>query len=397
MQSLAVFMTFGGSLEIWRSAGILERELALYAEHADQGVDVVLVSYGGPDEVKIASDFPFVRVLCNRIRLHPRIYNEVMPWLHRNALNDVDLIKTNQLFGARQAVRAARMLRRPVVVRQGYGFVQHALLEHGVRTKAHERALAYEKTWLPKADLCQFTSPAVADDCVERLGLDPARCIIVPNYIETAIWTPPFDNFADPDTNAVFRLCFWGRFEAQKNLNGLIEAVAGLPVELVLIGEGSLRMSLDAQARALNVRVTFLDRMPQSLIRQHASQCHAFVLPSHYEGHPKALIEAMALRMPVLVANSPGITGPGMSDIVRDSETAIVAETSAPALHAAVRRMMSLTPEDRQAMAMRAHTAAVGTYHVAAVARRERDAYAALVGAVDGSPPAAQRHAGPLR
>ena len=130
MRSLAIFMTFGGSLDIWRRAGILERELALYANHAAEGVEIVLVSYGGLEELEIASDFPFVRVLCNRFRLHPRIYNEMLPWLHRKALEDVDLIKTNQLPGARQAIRAARLVNCPVVVRQGYGFVQHTLFEH---------------------------------------------------------------------------------------------------------------------------------------------------------------------------------------------------------------------------------------------------------------------------
>ncbi len=383
MRRLALFLTLGNSLESWRDAGILERELALYAAHAAAGCDgdVVLVSYGGPGEAGIAAEFPFVRVVYNRFRLHPRIYNRVLPWLHRSTLEDVDLIKTNQLLGARQALRAAQLLRRPAVVRQGYGFVQHALLEHGAETRAYEMALRYERAWLPKADLCQFTSAAVADDCIERLGLDRERCVVVPNYIEAATWAPAFDNFDDPAPGARFRLCFWGRFEAQKNLDALIEAVAGLRAELVLIGDGSLRTRLEEKARSLNVPVTFLGRLPQAAVRRHAGQCHAFVLPSHYEGHPKALIEAMAFGMPALVADSPGITGPDNSGVVHDRETAIIAGTHAEALRACIGRMMSLGPKGRRAMARRARAVVLGAYDVNAIARCEREAYAGLCGA----------------
>jgi len=139
MKSLALFMTLGVSLEGWKKGGWLRRELALYEEHARNGVRIFLVSYGGDEDLKIARDFPELTVLINEYRLPKRLYAALLPYLHFQRPKGVDLIKTNQLMGAKQAVTAARLLGVPVVVRQGYSHVEFKAQAKGIGSRRRAR------------------------------------------------------------------------------------------------------------------------------------------------------------------------------------------------------------------------------------------------------------------
>jgi glycosyltransferase involved in cell wall biosynthesis len=84
----------------------------------------------------------------------------------------------------------------------------------------------------------------------------------------------------------------------------------------LLAGDGELRPSLEARARALGLsnRVHFLGRRTDvpALLRR----CHAAVCPSESEGLSNAVMEAMAARLPV-VATAVG----GNPELVRDGRT----------------------------------------------------------------------------
>jgi glycosyltransferase involved in cell wall biosynthesis len=124
-----------------------------------------------------------------------------------------------------------------------------------------------------------------------------------------------------------------GRLAEQKNLGALIEAAAGLEgVSLRLIGDGPLWESLQAQAEAAGLPVEFTGRVPHEEVPRLLAECQVFVLPSLYEGHPKALIEAMACGLPVV-----GTPVDGTREVLRDGQNGLLAaDTSAPALRAAL-------------------------------------------------------------
>jgi glycosyltransferase involved in cell wall biosynthesis len=104
-----------------------------------------------------------------------------------------------------------------------------------------------------------------------------------------------------------------GRLTPQKGFRYLIKAIGilnsrSVPCDCWILGEGSERARLDKLSAELGVRdrIRFLgfQRNPYRSI----VCADIFVLPSLYEGFPNALLEAMALGVPVVATRCP--TGP---------------------------------------------------------------------------------------
>ncbi len=110
------------------------------------------------------------------------------------------------------------------------------------------------------------------------------------------------------------RLLAVGRLHLLKGLSILLEALALLvhqhqrKASLLLVGQGPEEASLRAQAIQLNIadRVGFCGF--QANPGPYYQAADLFVLPSLTEGFPNCLLEALALRTPVIAADCP--TGP---------------------------------------------------------------------------------------
>lgn len=95
----------------------------------------------------------------------------------------------------------------------------------------------------------------------------------------------------------------------------LINAIAicvgeGLNLEFVLVGDGQYRGELEALAQKLGLdkRVRFLGQLPcGDAVRSQLDRADLFVLPSHQEGLPRAMLEAMARSLPCIGSTVGGI------------------------------------------------------------------------------------------
>ena len=111
------------------------------------------------------------------------------------------------------------------------------------------------------------------------------------------------------------RAVFVGRLAVEKSLDRLIVAwpivrAQHPTAQLVLIGEGPQRGVLEAQARELGLTIgpgQALE-MPGAVsnVETHLRDADLFVLPSSEEGMSIALLEAMALGMPIVASAIPG-------------------------------------------------------------------------------------------
>ncbi|MDJ0617724.1 MAG: glycosyltransferase family 4 protein [Calothrix sp. MO_192.B10] len=132
-----------------------------------------------------------------------------------------------------------------------------------------------------------------------------------PNHL-----TSPNECVSPKKDKDVFRLISVGTMDQlYKAPDVLIEAVAecireGLNLELVFVGDGKYRGELEAKAADLGLgeRVSFLGWLPAgNAVRRELDQADVFVLPSHQEGLPRAMVEAMARGLPCIGSNVGGI------------------------------------------------------------------------------------------
>jgi len=117
------------------------------------------------------------------------------------------------------------------------------------------------------------------------------------------------------------RLVCVGRLCEQKGQLLLVEAMnllarEGKTYELVLVGDGELREEIEILLHAYGLadRVRITGWISSADVREEIFASRALVLPSFAEGLPVALMEAMALRRPVIstyIAGIPELVRPG--------------------------------------------------------------------------------------
>ena len=161
-----------------------------------------------------------------------------------------------------------------------------------------------------------------------------ARVTVVPNAVPLR---PLGEGAAEPG-----RVLFLGRVEAAKGVHELLDAVALLAprfpaLRLVLAGSGEREAwHRAALARGIDGRVELTGWLDGAARDAELARAAVFCLPSHAEGLPMALLEAMAAGKAV-VATRVG----GMPEALRDGENGLlVPARDAAALAAALARLL---------------------------------------------------------
>jgi colanic acid/amylovoran biosynthesis glycosyltransferase len=136
--------------------------------------------------------------------------------------------------------------------------------------------------------------------------------------------------------------------EEKKGHRYLLEAChlladRGIALRCFLIGDGPLRAEIEAQIKGLNLQrqVIVLGQQTRQQVQQHLLQADLMVLPSvrlssgKQEGIPVALMEAMAMSLPVIATRLSGIP-----ELVEDGKSGIlVSERDPEAIASAVMRL----------------------------------------------------------
>jgi len=242
---------------------------------------------------------------------------------------DIEITSANANTG-REAVSAYRQLRqwlkesRPDICQT---FLHHANVlgtlaaksagvQHrvaGIRV-AESKAFrcAIEKFALRASTTVICVSRAVERFAAERLGCPAAKLLVIPNGVDAGHFSNA-EPYHWPDIgwpqNAIVTL-YAGRLHPQKGIELLqaeIDQLApvGSNQRLLLVGDGPLRSELETWAEKRGPQqVQLLGWRPDIASLMAASRL--IVLPSHYEGMPNVILEAMAAGKPVVCSRVEG-------------------------------------------------------------------------------------------
>jgi glycosyltransferase involved in cell wall biosynthesis len=130
---------------------------------------------------------------------------------------------------------------------------------------------------------------------------------VVESGVDLDMWKPI--TRIDRKSDETIRFVFAGRFVDWKGIKFLVEAFVRIAkktsVVLDLIGDGELRPAIEAQVQQSNVQnqVRFHGWLSREESSQVIRQSDVFVMPSLRECGGTAILEAMAIGLPVVVTN----------------------------------------------------------------------------------------------
>jgi glycosyltransferase involved in cell wall biosynthesis len=181
-----------------------------------------------------------------------------------------------------------------------------------------------------------------------RLGIPASRISVQHNSVEPFSPRPAAESTSLREQLGIppggKTLLVIGRLSSEKGHADLIEALALLPLaaagvrtRLVIVGNGVERGYLEQRARELGLtgRILFTGQQPN--VFPYYGMADLFVLPSHSEGSPNVLLEAMAAGLPIVTTAAGGAV-----ELVDNEESALVVPPRSPqALSRAMGRLLA--------------------------------------------------------
>ena len=134
---VVIFFTYDYSLKIWSDTGILDRELIYYEKMLDKNNDlqITFVTYGDDDDLDLAINLERIKVIpvYSTIKNKSKIINFIksfyIPFLLKNKIKDIDVIKQYQLQGAWISIIYKYLVKKPLIVRTGYDMYSFSIKE----------------------------------------------------------------------------------------------------------------------------------------------------------------------------------------------------------------------------------------------------------------------------
>jgi glycosyltransferase involved in cell wall biosynthesis len=208
----------------------------------------------------------------------------------------------------------------------------------------------------------------------DAVGRD--RVAVIPNFVDDELFLPPDrsairkDRYRLDPASSTILIGMVARLAPEKGHRDLFLALQllrtqGTDAHLVLVGDGPCRPELIVLAQELGIsdHVTFAGEQPDGA--RLIAACDIAVLPSHSEGFPNAIIEAMAAGR-AIVATEVG----GTPDAITNEETGLLVPVASPlALAFALARVIN-DPVLRVALGRRAQAKAKQEYGAAMAAAR---------------------------
>ena len=303
MNILVVF-TYNYSLSTWSKSGTFFKEIETYKLLSEKGLKFTFITYSENEphldllekyNIKVIPVYSIIKKSNNRLLDYIKSF--IIPFVLRNKLKDIDIIKQNQLHGSWVAIILKLLLRKPLFIRTGYDMYAFSIKEN----KSPFIKFLYK--WLTKfsinySDLYSVSSVSDLNFIKANFDINEKNIKIRPNWVKEI----KYNNLDNRFENKIIAI---GRLEEQKNYHYLISSFSGSNFEIDLVGEGSLKNELKDYATIQNTKVNFLGKLSNEEIINMLSQYKYYISTSIFEGNPKSTLEALSVGCVVFATDIP--------------------------------------------------------------------------------------------
>jgi glycosyltransferase involved in cell wall biosynthesis len=313
---LTLMFSTTGSLAAYKKAGSYPRFLARLRAYAEQFEAVHVCTFDTHNhtadwDLPNAFHHPMPRLPATSV-----LYHVLSPIIHCRALRETTIIRAFNITAALPAMLLRVYTGAPVFVSYGYSLPDFVRYQSG-RLK-YWLYWQVEELALRGSDRIICATLAQMQTLGDRYGQD--KVLQVPNFVDTERFHPTNEAAGD-------YLLFVGRLTAQKNLNNLLYGLrlaldqgAALPA-IKIVGQGDQEETLRRLAAELQLSAEFCGTIPNDELPDWYAHAWAYVLPSHFEGMPKALLEAMSCEAPCIGSDVEGIR-----DLIEDGVNGLLVE-----------------------------------------------------------------------
>ena len=294
------------------------------------GLTVITVINAGGHTSMPLNEFVLFRHIREMDSKHVVVALQGGEWVGCLQRRNIEVLVANgrELEVSRMVLRLARQLRPNAVVHCHHPrtafpvLLALALGRAGIRTVFTVHSM-YQR-YSPLTRILSIASVLLADyvTFVSRASwssypllirrLKARRCSVIENGVDVdsvllalqGAQSGPAATYRE-DEDAI-RLISVARMIPEKNLELLIRVIRAIPrARLTLVGDGPERRRLERLAEDLGVdhRVRFTGLTPRQRVYAEMAQSDVFLTASRYEGLPVALLEAMAVGLPILASD----------------------------------------------------------------------------------------------
>jgi glycosyltransferase involved in cell wall biosynthesis len=235
-------------------------------------------------------------------------------------------------FGSALTVLLARRARKPVLLSQHLGFVRYPLfILNGIERLAYH---TLGRAVLRRASHIVFCTQTAEAFVTTLLGSRPKAASAIPYGIDTERFRPPTHEerlearrvLGLPESEPV--ALFVGRLVEKKGARLLLETSRQMRAHrFLMVGDGPLRPEGKDN-------LTWFPYVPNEKMELVYRAADVFLLPSHSEGFPVAVLEAMASGLPVIAP-----LGQPFTTVLEGEQACLPAERTPAALCRALRNL----------------------------------------------------------
>jgi D-inositol-3-phosphate glycosyltransferase len=257
-------------------------------------------------------------------------------------------------FGSAIATLLARRVRKPILLSQHIGSVRYpSRILNGLERAAYS---TLGRIVLRSASHIVFCTPAAEEFITALLGKRSIAASFIPYGIDTRRFRPPTlekrvtarKDLNLPDSPRT--VLFAGRLVEKKGINLFLEVSRRMPPHhFLVVGDGPIRP-------ALADNLTWIPFVSPDEMEKVYHAADVLLLPSHSEGFPLAILESMAVGLPVITSK-----GQTFAKLLEREGACLVADRTPAAFREAVARLWN-TPGLAATIAARSRELAVRDY-----------------------------------